>query len=103
MQVSWRADEELIERARQRARALNKSLNGYISFVIDAATNPETAGSEAERLRERLEVAGLLARFPPPEGPLPTDEEFAEAMTALRASERHGPTLAELVGEDRGE
>lgn len=102
-QVSWRADEELIARAKRRARALGKSLNAYLTLVDDTATNPEAAGTEAEQLRERLEAAGLLAHFPPPGEPLPTPEEMTEAMDALRESERDGPTLAELLSEGRGE
>ncbi|HET8931257.1 MAG TPA: hypothetical protein VFN21_11415 [Acidimicrobiales bacterium] len=97
-QVSWRADEELVERAKRRARELNTSLNGYISFVIDTATDPEAAGSEAERLRERLAAAGLLAQSPPPEGPTPTADELDDAMRAAGT----GIPLSDYVSAGRG-
>lgn len=101
MQVSWRADEELVERAKRRARELNKSLNGYLTLVVDTATNPEAAGTEAERLRERFAAAGLLSDTPPPQGPLPNREEVTDAWAELAAS--GGPSLTELVVEGRGE
>ncbi|MBS1848604.1 MAG: transcriptional regulator [Actinobacteria bacterium] len=100
-QVSWRADEELIERARRRARELNKSLNAYLTFVVDTATNPDAAGTEAERLRARFAAAGLLATTPMPDGPLPSSDEVARARAALAAA--GGPSLSELVSEGRGE
>lgn len=99
MQVSWRADEELVERAKRRARELNKSLNGYLSFVVDTATNPEAAGTEAERLRERFAAAGLLAESPPPRGPLPTEEELVEA----RREAGKGTPLSDYITSGRGE
>jgi hypothetical protein len=48
-------------------------MNDYVTAVLDAATNPGLAGGEAERLRERLDQAGLLAepgerRSRPPRG-----------------------------------
>jgi hypothetical protein len=36
-------------------------MNDYVTAVLDAATNPSLAGDEAGRLRERLDLAGLLA------------------------------------------
>ena len=59
-QVSWRADDELVERVRQVASWSGRSLNEYLTVVLSAATDPELAGSEADAVRERLALAGLL-------------------------------------------
>jgi hypothetical protein len=64
-QVTWRATDELVERVRRAAKARQSSLNEYVTAVLDAATDPGTAGSEAEALRERLDRAGLLAPTSP--------------------------------------
>lgn len=99
MQVSWRADEELVERAKRRARELGTSLNGFISLVVDTATNPDAAQNEGEQLRERLAAAGLLARTPKPDGQLPTPDELAEAA----AEAGRGTALSDYVSSGRGE
>ena len=54
------ATADLIERVRRSARQ-RRRMNDYVTAVLDAATNPRLAGSEAECLRERLDQAGLLA------------------------------------------
>ena len=59
--MTWRAPADLIERVRRAAQRQRRSMNDYVTAVLDAATNPRLAGSEAERLRERLDQAGLLA------------------------------------------
>ena len=59
-QVSWRADDELVERVRQVASRSGRSLNEYLTVVLSAATDPELAGSEVDGVRERLALAGLL-------------------------------------------
>jgi hypothetical protein len=98
-QVSWRADDDLVERARRRARELNQSLNGYLSLVVDAATDPDLAGDEASRLRERLAAAGLLASSPRPASSRP--DPSAVAAAAARAG--RGTDLAEAVSRGRDE
>ena len=59
--MTWRAPADLVERVRRAAQRQRRSMNDYVTAVLDAATNPRLAGSEAERLRERLDQAGLLA------------------------------------------
>ena len=59
--MTWRAPADLIERVRRAARRQRRSMNDYVTAVLDAATSPRLAGSEAERLRERLDQACLLA------------------------------------------
>jgi hypothetical protein len=94
--MTWRAPVDLIERVRLAARRQRRSMNDYVTAVLDAATDPSLAGSEAERLRERLDQAGLLAesserhRRPP-------REETAGARRRAGA----GTALSQLVSEDR--
>lgn len=60
-QVMWRAPDELVARVREVARRTNTSMNEFMTRVLDAATNPDVAGDEVTRIRERLARAGLLA------------------------------------------
>lgn len=71
-------------------------MNDYVTAVLDAATNPSLAGSEAERLLERLDQAGLLAE-PGERRRRPPREETASA----RRRAGQGTPLSQLVSEDR--
>ncbi len=93
--MTWRTTDELLERVRRQAERRGRSLNEWVSAVLDAATNPETAGSDAERIRERLADAGLLANAEPP---TPTDPT---RLAAARAAAGQGTPLAEFVAEGR--
>jgi hypothetical protein len=95
-QMTWRADDELLDRVRRAAERQGRSMNDYVTAVLDAATDPSLAGTEAERLRERLDRAGLLA----PVGHRrrrPSAREVARARTAAGA----GTPLSQLVSEGR--
>ena len=94
--MTWRAPADLIERVRRAARRQHRSMNDYVTAVLDAATNPRLAGSEAERLRERLDQAGLLAEPGEPRR-RPPREEAADARRRAGA----GTALSQLVSEDR--
>ena len=106
--MTWRVTEELLERVRHQAVEQGRSLNDWVTVVLDAASDPANAGGQAERLRERLGRAGLLeghggggpdpvtpAR---PTGARPTPERLAQA----RAAAGRGPTLSEIVSDGRG-
>jgi hypothetical protein len=95
-QMTWRAPGELIERVRNAARRQHRSMNDYVTAVLDAATNPRLAGGEAERLRERLDQAGLLAERGEPRSRPPREEAD---MARRRAGQ--GTALSQLVSEDR--
>ncbi|MGH3273554.1 MAG: hypothetical protein ACRDNZ_04415 [Streptosporangiaceae bacterium] len=95
-QMTWRAPDDLMERVRHAAARQRRSMNDYVTAVLDAATNPRLAGGEAARLRERLDQAGLLAEPGEPRG-RPSGEEVA----AARRRAARGTTLSQLVSEDR--
>lgn len=96
-QMTWRADDELLDRVRSRAAATGRSLNEYVTTVMDAATDPDLAGSEAEALRERLARAGLLAL-----AGRPRRRPDAAAVAAARARGASGTPAADLLVAERG-
>jgi len=71
-------------------------MNDYVTAVLDAATNPRLAGGEAERLRERLDQAGLLDEPREPHSRPPREE-----AAAARRRAGAGTALSQLVSEDR--
>lgn len=95
-QVSWRAPDELVERVRVAAKQRGRSVNDFMSSVLDAATNPALAGSEAERVRERIAAAGLLAETRPRPGrPDPAQ------VAAARGRAGQGTPLSDIVTTGR--
>jgi hypothetical protein len=96
-QVTWRAPDELADRVRQSASRSGRSVNEFISRVLDAATDPELAGSEAEQIRERLARARILVE----PGPWHKRPDAAAADRARRAAGA-GTPLSDLVSHERG-
>jgi hypothetical protein len=96
-QVSWRASDEIVERAKRAARRADRSLNEYLTLVVSAATDPSTAGSELEQIRERLERAGLLEA---PSG-RKVHRPTPDAVAAAGARAARGTPLDELVSSGR--
>lgn len=95
-QVSWRAPDELVDRVRAVARELGYSVNQYLTLVVEAATNPDLAGSQAEKVRERLARAKLLA----PAG-VPRTRPSSDELGRVRAAAGRNTTLADLIVENR--
>ncbi len=96
-QVTWRASEELVARVQRAAALSGRSMNQFLTIVLDAATDPEVQTDEAIRVRERLAHVGLLATVAA--RAVDIDE------TALRAAKRRaggGTALADLVAAERG-
>lgn len=94
--MTWRADDELLERVRQQAARQGRSLNEWVTIVLAAASDPSLAGSEAEQIRERLARAGLLA----PTGPA-RKRPSAQRVAQARAAAGRGTPLSDLVAADR--
>lgn len=95
-QMSWRTTEELLDRVRRQAAADGRSLNEWVTLVLDAASDPELAGTEAARVRERLARAGLLA----PTGPARRRPSPARVAKARAAASR-GTPLSGVVRDGR--
>jgi hypothetical protein len=98
-QVSWRADDGLVERVKRSAAASGRSLNEFVTLVLDVATDPARAGTEAERVRERLRHAGLLEPPSPPASRRSRPTRAAVEAASCRAAK--GTSLAKLVSEGR--
>lgn len=96
-QVSWRVDDELLERVRDAAREHGWSLNLYVTRVMDAATDREHAASGTERARERLSRAGLLAEAAPP-----VRRPGRAAVRRAGKAAAGGSSVADLVSQGRG-
>ncbi len=98
MQISLRLPDELGAQVRLHAERAGRSVNGWITLVLGAAVDPDLAGSEAERTRERLARAGLLAPLTGARGRRPD----ADAVARARAAAGRGRSLSGLVSDDRG-
>jgi len=96
-QVTWRTPDELMERVRHAATSSGRSVNEWITRVLDAATDPELSGSDADRVRERLARAGLLAE---PSSMLVTQPD-PQALEDARQAAGQGRPLSDLVIEGR--
>lgn len=95
-QLTLRIDDALAQRLKAVAREQGRSVNAYAAAVLGAAVDPELAGDEAARLRERLGRAGLLAA-PGRQVAAPP----AEAVEAARSRAARGRPLSDLVSEGR--
>ena len=95
-QVTWRTPDELLERVRHAATSSGRSVNEWITRVLDAATDPELSGSDADRVRERLARAGLLAE---PSGRV--SRPSAEALEDAKQAAGQGTPLSDLISDAR--
>jgi hypothetical protein len=95
-QVTWRAPDELVDRVKRAAAEHGRSVNDYVTTVLDAATDPALAGDEAAVLRERLRRAGLLAPSHAPRQRPP-----ASQVAKARARAGRGTSLSEIVSRQR--
>lgn len=99
-QLTIRADPELIERVRDDARRLDRSMNEHVVKLLEASTNPQHASDERAEVRERLRRAGVLSEWPRlPSRPRPTQAEIDDA----RAAAGRGTPLSQIIRELRDE
>ena len=96
-QMNVRASDALLDELRRQARDAGMSLNGWVVRVLEAAVDPNLAGNDVERVRERLARAGILADLPAPPGPPP---DPAEVRAAWERAGR-GTPFSQLVSEGR--
>lgn len=96
-QLTLRIDDELARRLKTVASGRGDSVNAYAGAVLRAAVDPDLAGDEAQRLRERLARAGLLAPVDAGERERPPEE----AVAGARGRAGSGRPLADLVTEGR--
>jgi hypothetical protein len=97
-QVSWRADDALVEQVKAVAAREGRSLNEYLTRVLTAAVDPDTADDELAGLRERLARAGILAP-PTPAVPEPDPVAVADARREVAES---GVRVSDVISEERG-
>ncbi|MGH3448067.1 MAG: hypothetical protein ACRDQA_12650 [Nocardioidaceae bacterium] len=95
-QVTWRAPDQLVDRVRVAARQQGRSVNEFVTRVLDAATDPDLTDDASQQVRERLARAGLLAQPGPP-----VSRPDPEAAATARRMAGRGTPLAELVGHGR--
>ena len=97
-QVSWRAPDALVEQVKAVAAREGRSLNEYVTRVLRAAVDPDTADDDMTVLRERLARAGILAA-PEPARSRPDPVLVAEARREFATS---GVLASDVVSEQRG-
>ena len=97
-QLTIRADEELINRVKHASTALGRSMNDYVTSVLDAATNPTLAGTLAESIRDRLTRAGLST---PSSVVRPRPVIDPKRLAAARQQAGKGTPLAKIVSDSR--
>lgn len=98
MQLTLRMDEALADRLKHAAAARGQSVNAFAGAVLGAAVDPDLAGDEIDRLRERLGQAGLLAVYEDKPSSEPPSEQ---ALEAARRQAGSGRPLADILLEDR--
>jgi predicted transcriptional regulator len=96
-QLTLRIDERLARHLKQVAADRGLSVNAFAEQALAAAVDPDAAGSEIERHRERLARAGLLATPAPVDFEPPSDEEFE----AARRAAGKGKSLSDYIIEER--
>ena len=97
-QLTIRLSDAQADRVRRHAATAGRSVNEFVTAVLAAATDPDLAGTEAERTRERLARSGILADLPRRDGRRPA---AAEVEAARRRAAR-GTALSHIVSDGRG-
>lgn len=96
-QLTLRVDDELADDLRDLAARQGESVNAMATKMLRALTDPDAAGTDIERYRERLRRAGLLAE--PPAEPAPRPDPELVAAAGREAAK--GKMLSDILLEDR--
>ena len=97
VQVTLRVDDDLAHQMKRIAAARGESVNAFASRVLSAAVDPEFAGTDADRLRERLTAAGLMSPATGPRAARPDPDFVREVQRAIKP----GKSFSDYVPEDR--
>lgn len=95
--MTWRASDELVQRVQSAAQRSGRSMNQFLTVVLDAATDPEAETDQAVRVRERLARANLLAAG---DRSRPYHADPAP-LSAARIRAGQGVSLVDLVISER--
>ncbi len=98
MQLTLRIAPELADDLKRAAGRRGESVNAFATAVLAAAVDPDLAGDEVDRLRERLARAGLLSEVERPDGFEPADPV---ALASARRAAGKGTPLSDLVRDGR--
>jgi len=97
-QITVRTSDELVDRVKAAAADSARSMNEFVEFVLRAVTDPDLATDEADRVRARLRLAGLLAA----EGHVTTGARPDHAAVAgARRRAARGTPLSDVVAGQR--
>ena len=99
--LTIRADDELVRRVKSAATREGRSVNEFVTSVLDAATSPDHESDQGERVRARLRAAGLLWEPAPDALPVKRRHSRAEIEAAAKRAAK-GTPLSEIVISDRG-
>ena len=97
-QLTLRLDDDLVDALKAKAKEEGRSLNASAAFVLRAWVDPDLAGDEAARLRERFRRAEIL--WEPPR--LNRRRQDPEVVARARRAAGEGKPLSDYVSEGRG-
>jgi hypothetical protein len=100
-QITIRASADFVLRLKRAAASEGKSMNEFVTHVLEITIDPGRATTEDERLVARLRAAGIYSEPEAWGGPVerPDPKLLAEARKAAG----RGKPLSEYVSMDRDE
>jgi plasmid stability protein len=98
-QLTLRLDDDLARHLKAKAAEDGRSVNALVVAGLRALVDPDWAGDEADRLRERFRRAGILSE---PGPPLHRRRQDPEVLARARAAAGNGKPLSDYVSEGRG-
>ena len=96
-QLTLRVPDDLAADLTRVAADRGQSVNAFATNGLRALVDPDAAGDEVERMRERLRRGGLELYTPTRRAVRPDPEAVAEA----RRRAGRGKPLSEIVSEER--